>query len=237
VKTLISLFLLLATTSLEAADSKGYVVVYRLKKFQGSALTPAVACDGQEAAKMSNGRFFTLALTPGSHHLTTNNKGEALEVVVKPNQIQYVQLIIEVGMAKGHGKLLLIGEGQGSQEASLVTALSADKVKDSSIVQTSLPAPEVSATSDQSGTTATPATPEAQKDGAGAARAKGTSSQPPLNAATILQMKNSGLGDELIVTMAQKRGLSPLGAEAMIKLKSAGMSDQSLSQLLQLVTP
>ena len=228
-KTLIGLFLLLATASLEAANSKGYVVVYRLKKFQGSALSPAVACDGRETAKMSNGRFFTLALTPGSHQLTTNNK-EALEVVVKPNQVQYVQLIIEVGMAKGHGKLLLIGEGQGSQEAGLVTALSADKVKDSSIVTTSLPAPEVSLTSEQSA-------PEPQDDARGAAAVRRTSSQPPLNADTILQMKNSGLGDELIVTMAQKRGLSPLGAEAMIKLKSAGMSDQSLSQLLQLVTP
>jgi Protein of unknown function (DUF2846) len=230
VKTLISLCLLLATASLEAANSKGYVVVYRLKKFQGSALSPAVACDGRETAKMSNGRFFTLALTPGAHQLTTNNKGEALEVVVKPNQVQYVQLIIEVGMAKGHGKLLLIGEGQGSQEAGLVTALSADKVKDSSIVTTSLPAPEVSLTSEQSA-------PEPQDDARGAAAVRRTSSQPPLNADTILQMKNSGLGDELIVAMAQKRGLMPLGAEAMIKLKSAGMSDQSLSQLLQLVTP
>jgi Protein of unknown function (DUF2846) len=236
VKTLIGLFLLLATTSLEAADSKGYVVVYRLKKFQGSALSPAVACDGQEAAKMSNGRFFTLALTPGSHQLTTNNK-EALEVVVKPNQVQYVQLIIEVGMAKGHGKLLLMGEGQGNQDASLVTALSADKVKNSSIVMTSLPAPEVSASSNQSAATAMPAAPEPPKDAPAAAPVRRTPSQPPLNADTILQMKNSGLGDELIVTMAQKRGLSPLGAEAMIKLKSAGMSDQSLSQLLQLVAP
>lgn len=230
-KTIVSLLLLLASASLQAAETKGYVVVYRLKKFQGSALTPAVACDGREAAKMSNGHFFTLTLTPGAHQLTTNNKGQVLEVVVKPNQIEYVQLIIETGMAKGHGKLLQIGGGQGSQEVSLLKPLDADKVKDSAIVTTSLPTPDSPTTKSTVVSASTPIDHvEPKKDGVATASAPAA-----LSADTILEMKKSGLADELVVTMAQKRGLGSLGPEAMIKLKSAGMSDQALAQLVQLV--
>jgi hypothetical protein len=232
-KTLICLALL-AATILEADQApKGYVVVYRLKRFQGSALEPPVSCDGQLAAKMGNGRFFTLALPPGPHQLTTNNKGQMLEVVSHPNQVQYVQVIIETGLAKGHGKLLLIGADQGSQEATLVKPVDPGKITDASLVLTEIPAPDVLARAARAASSA-PQHPEPPVTKVVEEPAAVGSQQPPLDTDTILQMKKSGISDDLIVSMARKHGLAALGPEAIIKMKTAGLSEQSLSQLVQL---
>jgi len=232
-KTLIC-FALLAAIAVEAAEApNGYVVVYRLKRFQRSALEPPVSCDGQLAAKMGNGRFFTLALPPGTHQLTTNKKGQTLEVTTRPNQIQYVQLSIEAGLAKGHGKLLLMGADQGSQEATLVKAVDSGKIKDTSLVLTEIPAPDVLAKSARAASAApqrveTPVTKMVGESSVAATQ------QTPLNTETIVQMKKGGIPDDLIVSMAQKRGLAVLGPEAVIKMKAAGLSEESLAQLVQL---
>jgi hypothetical protein len=232
-KTLICLTLL-AACALEAGESpKGYVVVYRLKRFQGWALEPPVSCDGQLMAKISNGRSFTLTLSPGSHQLTTNKKGQTLEVVSRPNQIQYVQVAIESGRAKGHGKLLLMTADQGSQEATLVKPVDPGKITDASSVLTETPDPEVLAKAAR----AASAIPQPSQPGITNADSSATadvSQQTPLDSDTILRLKKGGLSDDLIVSLAQKRGLAAFGPEAIVKMKAAGLSDESLSQLVQM---
>ncbi len=121
-------------TSTQSQDANGVVYFYRIKQFAGSALEPSVYCDDRELARMDNGRYFGVALTPGKHTCRMGDKQTGFEIDVKPGQSFYAKVTIDTGFWKGRGRLTLIQPEQGAFELKKVKSLGADKVKDRTLV-------------------------------------------------------------------------------------------------------
>ena len=114
------------------------VYFYRPKKFVGGALEPSVFADGTELARMDNGRYFMIKLSPGKHliHLTSEKKGYELNMAA--GQTYYFRIGIEAGMWKGGGKIILEANDKAAGEIKKIKYLGTDKIKDAKMV---LPAP------------------------------------------------------------------------------------------------
>jgi hypothetical protein len=117
--------------SVEAAP---IIYFYRIKQFAGSALEPSVYCDEKELARMDNGRYFGVTLTPGKHTCRMGDKQTGFEFEAKAGQSYYAKVTIDVGFLKGHGRLTLLQSEQGAFELKKVKPLGPDKVKDRSLV-------------------------------------------------------------------------------------------------------
>jgi hypothetical protein len=68
------------------AALKPTIYFYRIKQFAGSSLEPSVYCDDQELARMDNGRYFGVTLTPGKHICRMGDKQTGFEIDVKGDQ-------------------------------------------------------------------------------------------------------------------------------------------------------
>jgi hypothetical protein len=119
-----------SSTDTSSKDSQATVYIYRYKQFVGSALSPSVYCDETELARMQNGRFFMVKLSPGKHAFSSNDKQAGIEVDLKAGQDYYIRVEIATGMMKGHGRLTLVAAEQGTYEIKKLKPLDADKVKD-----------------------------------------------------------------------------------------------------------
>jgi hypothetical protein len=96
------------TQAAMAQDST--VVVFRRSDFTGSALKPSILVDGNEAARLGNGRYLSLQVGAGKHTFGSSAKKEApLEVDVKPNETLYLEMIIITGWNRG-GRLIPVGQ-------------------------------------------------------------------------------------------------------------------------------
>lgn len=128
-----------SSTPVAASGEKVTVYIYRPSKMVGRALEPSVFCDGVELARMDNGRYFVLNLSPGKHiiHLTNDKKG--YEIDMGAGQTYYFRMGIEMGMWKGNGKILLESNEKGAEEVKKIKLIGADKVKDKTMV---VPVPE-----------------------------------------------------------------------------------------------
>jgi hypothetical protein len=122
------------TESSAPQDTNAMLYFYRIKQFAGSALEPSVYCDEKELARMDNGRYFGVALTPGKHTCRMGDKQTGFEFEAKSGQSYYAKISIEMGFWKGHGRLTLIQPEQGAFELKKVKLLGADKVKDRALV-------------------------------------------------------------------------------------------------------
>lgn len=89
-----------------AADATATLVFYRPKRFYGSGLTPSVYIDGEEVARMDNGRYFVVTAKPGTLKITSSMKHDPLPVEAKAGQIQYLEMAIMTGTWKGGGRLI-----------------------------------------------------------------------------------------------------------------------------------
>ena len=117
-----------------ASDAKPRIYFYRIKQFAGSALEPSVFCDEKELARMDNGRYFVVTLEPGKHTCRMGDKQTGFEIDMKPGEEYYAKITIDQGLLKGRGRLTLIAKEQGAFELKKVKPLSADKVKDRTLV-------------------------------------------------------------------------------------------------------
>jgi len=134
--------LLLFTTSVYRAQepaavagkSKARIYFYRIKQFAGSALEPSVYCDDKELARMDNGRYFAVDLEPGQHTCRMGDKQTGFALDVKAGEEYYAKITIDTGFWKGRGRLTLLQKEQGAFELKKVELLSADRVKDRSMV-------------------------------------------------------------------------------------------------------
>jgi len=101
----------LAAACLPVVAQNGTLIIYRPGKFVGSALKPSIYVDGNQAARLANGRYVTLQLAPGKHNLESSMKKTApLEVEVKPNETVYLEMVILTGNWRGGGRLIPVGE-------------------------------------------------------------------------------------------------------------------------------
>src|SRR5580692_5546792 len=105
-KKILAMVFVLAISGLSALAQDGTVVVYRPAKFVGSALKPSVYVDGNQAGRLSNGRYMSLQLSPGKHNLESSMKASALEVDVKPNETVYLEMVLLPGTWRGGGRLI-----------------------------------------------------------------------------------------------------------------------------------
>ena len=220
-----------------AADGTGYVVIYRQRRYVGSALEPPVFVDGRMVAKADNGRYFTVALNPGTHQITSNDRQSGIDVKLQAGQVRYVQVDIAPGAMKGHGKLILMSDEQGPFEAGKLKAVDAGKVKEPGMVLYELPAPAGGAAVAPSAVApilaATPAAaPVAVVDPPPPPPPPVDPKNAPLDVQAILQMKEGGLSDDLILSMAGKRGVAAIEPAELIKLKTAGVSESALAKLV-----
>ena len=113
---------------------KPTIYFYRIKQFAGSSLEPTVYCDEKELARMDNGRYFGVTLSPGKHVCRMGDKQTGFEIDVKGDETYYGKVSIEAGFWKGHGRLTLVQPEQGGFELKKVKLLSVTKVKDRELV-------------------------------------------------------------------------------------------------------
>jgi uncharacterized protein DUF2846 len=112
-KTILALFVL-ALGCLPALAQNGTVVVYRPGKYTGSALKPSVYVDGNQVARLGNGRYVSLQFPAGKHNFESSMKKAApLEVDVKPNETVYLEMVILTGNWRGGGRLIPVGQDEG----------------------------------------------------------------------------------------------------------------------------
>src|SRR5580692_8341884 len=103
--------LVVAAGCVLAFAQDGTVVVYRPGKYIGSALKPSIYVDGNQAARLENGRYISLQLAAGKHNFDSSMKKTApLEVEVKPNETVYLEMVILPGNWRGGGRLIPVGE-------------------------------------------------------------------------------------------------------------------------------
>lgn len=55
------------------------VTVYRYKRYLGKALCPSIYCDELYVARIQDGRYVVLALSPGAHAMRSNGKQPHVE--------------------------------------------------------------------------------------------------------------------------------------------------------------
>ena len=101
---IIGCYLVVPTIAYGATD--GLVVFYRPKRFIGSGLTPSVYVDGQQVARLDNGRYFSLPLSPGKHEITSSMKHAPLVIDVRNNDTVYLEMIILAGNWRGGGRFI-----------------------------------------------------------------------------------------------------------------------------------
>jgi hypothetical protein len=108
-RKILGLVLVFAASLSVAQDST--VVVFRRSAFTGSALKPSVYVDGNQAARLENGRYLSLQVAPGKHTFGSTAKNDApLEVAVNPSQTVYLEMIIMTGGWHGGGRLIPVGQ-------------------------------------------------------------------------------------------------------------------------------
>jgi hypothetical protein len=112
----------------QAAPPIARVHVYRLPQFVGSALFPSIYVDGEQVARVGNGRRVTIKLTPGSHNIKSDDKGSAITLDVKAGQEYFIRLDEVQGMMKGKGKVTLVSSDQGAPEYNLQRPIEESRV-------------------------------------------------------------------------------------------------------------
>jgi hypothetical protein len=157
-KKILGLVLVFAASLSVAQDST--VVVFRRSDFTGSALKPSVYVDGNQAARLGNGRYLSLQVTAGKHTFGSSAKKEALlEVDVKPNETLYLEMILITGWNRG-GRLIPVGQDDAM---SALARLKTQDGKPIALAQTSTvppaqPEPPADNSQAEEAVVATPAT-------------------------------------------------------------------------------
>ncbi|MFB3813768.1 MAG: DUF2846 domain-containing protein [Terriglobales bacterium] len=82
------------------------VVFFRPKRFTGGGLTPSVYVDGQQIARLDNGRYFSLHVTSGKHQISSSMKHSPLDLQLKPGETVYLEMVILAGNWRGGGRFI-----------------------------------------------------------------------------------------------------------------------------------
>jgi hypothetical protein len=106
------------------------VYVYRYKQFAGYAVEPSVYCNEVQLARMDNGRYFKVMLSPGEYVFRSNDKQSGIELEVKSGEEYYLRVEIVQGLLKQRGRLVLMAKEQGAYEIKKLKPLGLNKVKD-----------------------------------------------------------------------------------------------------------
>jgi hypothetical protein len=228
---------LFGCTSPLFAQESASLVLYRFKRFEGSALEPPIYCDGRLLAKADNGRYFVVSLAPGRHELTTNSKASGTFLNLAAGEVKYVRVEIQTGFVKGSGKLIPVDSEQGEFEVGKLKPLDGDKIKLAEVVSTSLP--KKTGASSLAAPVARPApamTPRVEAK---------TVAEPPaanplpdaskkLGYAEIVEIKGGGLSDETVLSLAKSKGVQSLSTAQLVALKGLGLKEETIVKLIEM---
>jgi len=207
-----------------SSDSSGTVYVYRYKQFVGMAVKPSVYCDDVEAARMQNGRYFALKLSPGEHNVRSNDTQSGIALQIKAGEVYFVRVELATGMLKGHGRLVMTSPEQGRVEVLRLEPSDHDAVRDTTRVFldpfTMQPARQAS--------TPTRLLP------APAPPTSSTELGSALANSDIVSLTKAGLGDGVIISkIRSSRARYSLETEDLVALKQNNVSDSVISAMLE----
>jgi hypothetical protein len=124
-----------SATTAPQPRQKALVYVYRLKQFTGGAAAPSIHCDGNELAKIDNGRYFVARLSPGRHSCGGDDlEPQSIELQAKPGGKYYIRVEMAKRFWKGQNRITLVAPEQGLGEVKKLKSLDADKIADMSLV-------------------------------------------------------------------------------------------------------
>jgi len=123
-----------AQESPHPSPEKVRVNVYRYKQYMGKGLRPSIYCDGKDAARLQDGRYVVLLMTPGMHTFRSNDEQSQIEVDLKSGQQYYIRIDIAEGFWKGHGRLTLVQAEQGAAELKQMKPVDSGMIKDKELV-------------------------------------------------------------------------------------------------------
>ena len=134
-KRLLMLFLLtLLVVPLCSAQELALLVFYRPNRYYGNALAPSVYVDGNQIARLDNGRFFSLYVSPGNHEISSSTKKEPpLELDLKPGETTYLEMVIEAGTWRGGGRLVPAPATDASKALSKLNPLDKHRIVDNRV--------------------------------------------------------------------------------------------------------
>jgi len=89
-----------------AVQQNATLVFYRQKRFYGTGLKPQIYVNGEEIAKLDNGRFFVLALKPGTYQIEFSPKQDPLQLEAQPGKTEFMEMLIISDSWKGEGRLI-----------------------------------------------------------------------------------------------------------------------------------
>ena len=89
-----------------ATGAVAKLVFYRPKRFYGGALTPSVFVNGEQVARLDNGRYFVLPVKPGMFRIESSMKQDPLEIEVKAGKTEFMEMAILTGVWKGGGRFI-----------------------------------------------------------------------------------------------------------------------------------
>lgn len=112
------------------SDTNALIYVYRYKQFIGYMVEPSVYCNEAQLARMDNGRYFKVILSPGTYTFRSNDKQSGIEMELKGGEEYYIRVEIVEGLFKQRGRLVLMAKEQGAYEIKKLKPLSASKIKD-----------------------------------------------------------------------------------------------------------
>ena len=102
--------------------------VYRPSEFFGAALFPSIYVDGEQVARVGNGRRVTIKLTPGSHSIKSDDKGSAITLDARAGEDYFVRLEEVQAIPKAKGKVTLMPPEQGTHEYDLQRPIEESRV-------------------------------------------------------------------------------------------------------------
>ncbi len=94
------------TKSAENVNTETAFVFYRPKRFAGNALTPSVYVNGEQIARLDNGRYFVLKVTAGKYKIESSMKHDPLEIEIATGKTQFFEMIILPGNWRGGGRFI-----------------------------------------------------------------------------------------------------------------------------------
>jgi len=113
-------------------ETKALVYVYRKKNFNTRNMQPSVYVDGEEVARMDDGKFFIVKLTPGKHNLEVNKGHSGAQIDMKAGEHYYFRVDIKAGFLKGRSEVTYMQKEQGALEIQKMNPLEEKWIKDKS---------------------------------------------------------------------------------------------------------
>ncbi|HEX8735356.1 MAG TPA: DUF2846 domain-containing protein [Pyrinomonadaceae bacterium] len=112
------------------SNADAVVYFYRYRQFVGYTVEPFVYCNEVPLARMGNGRYFKVVLSPGTYTFRSNDKQSGMEIELKGGEQYYIRVEIAQGLWKQYGRLVLMAKEQGSYEIKKLKPLGTSKIKD-----------------------------------------------------------------------------------------------------------